>query len=128
MRWDIFHPYLKIWYMHNAFLARLWATLLPFLLMWEYNNLTKLFASTFTSSNSKPVGDKLRSSDFKAWIKPRESPSRIALWNPNSNAKVLSWRLPAPQSLQPCILEGFFESKKPKHPHYYVSPHQYRTY
>ena len=73
--------------MHNAFLAKLWATLLPYLLMWEYNNFTKLLANTFTSSISKLIGDKLCSSDFKAWISPTESPSRIALQNPNSNAK-----------------------------------------
>ena len=30
------------------------------------SNLTKLLVNTFTSSISKPVGDKLRSSDFKA--------------------------------------------------------------
>ena len=51
------------------------------------SNLTKLLVNTFTSSISEPVGDKLRSSDFKAWISPRESLSRITLQNPNSNTK-----------------------------------------
>ena len=91
MRWDIFiHTWKSV--MRNAFFARLWTTLLPFLLTWEYNNHSKLLATLFTLSTSKPVGDRLHSIDFKALIWSRESPSRVALWKPNSHANVTALR------------------------------------
>ena len=73
--------------MHKACLARLWATLLPFLLAWEYNTLLNLVPYSFTSSTSRPHGNKFYSCAFNAWIKFKASPSRTIFWKPSSCAK-----------------------------------------
>lgn len=58
--------------MRLPYLARLWATELSFLLVWEESNLSKFWESAFTSSINRPSGAKECTSNFKALINTSE--------------------------------------------------------
>ena len=62
-----------------AYLARLWATLLHSLLVWEYSNWLKLLEKILESSIQGPIEDRGLLGLIRALITTNESPSKTAL-------------------------------------------------